>query len=101
MVRLLVFFFASRRRHTRYWRDWSSDVCSSDLSKIGCCGDGGSALRNGPTVTVRESARGGARPWAAGPSLLSGPSARPGPVGWRSEEGRVGEEGRSRWSPDL
>src|SRR6185295_7032142 len=25
------FFFASRRRHTRYWRDWSSDVCSSDL----------------------------------------------------------------------
>ena len=27
----LKFFFASRRRHTRYWRDWSSDVCSSDL----------------------------------------------------------------------
>src|SRR3712207_526507 len=26
-----VFFFSSRRRHTRYWRDWSSDVCSSDL----------------------------------------------------------------------
>src|SRR3712207_3919388 len=24
-------FFSSRRRHTRYWRDWSSDVCSSDL----------------------------------------------------------------------
>src|SRR5918911_847203 len=23
-------FFSSRRRHTRYWRDWSSDVCSSD-----------------------------------------------------------------------
>src|SRR5438445_5994299 len=29
---VLVFFFSSRRRHTRYWRDWSSDVCSSDLS---------------------------------------------------------------------
>src|SRR3712207_946349 len=27
----VVFFFSSRRRHTRYWRDWSSDVCSSDL----------------------------------------------------------------------
>src|SRR5258707_9612023 len=27
----LFFFFSSRRRHTRYWRDWSSDVCSSDL----------------------------------------------------------------------
>src|SRR3712207_8361469 len=28
----IFFFFSSRRRHTRYWRDWSSDVCSSDLS---------------------------------------------------------------------
>src|SRR5476651_1019450 len=27
----LPFFFSSRRRQTRYWRDWSSDVCSSDL----------------------------------------------------------------------
>src|SRR3712207_3024958 len=26
-------FFSSRRRHTRYWRDWSSDVCSSDLDR--------------------------------------------------------------------
>src|SRR3712207_1463511 len=26
----VFFFFSSRRRHTRYWRDWSSDVCSSD-----------------------------------------------------------------------
>src|SRR5437868_15345317 len=28
---LLLFFFSSRRRHTRSKRDWSSDVCSSDL----------------------------------------------------------------------
>src|SRR5690625_5418846 len=28
---LLFFFFSSRRRHTRWPRDWSSDVCSSDL----------------------------------------------------------------------
>src|SRR3712207_384147 len=28
---IFYFFFSSRRRHTRYWRDWSSDVCSSDL----------------------------------------------------------------------
>src|SRR5207248_5777147 len=27
----LVFFFSSRRRHTRSYGDWSSDVCSSDL----------------------------------------------------------------------
>src|SRR3712207_8504013 len=31
---VLVFFFSSRRRHTRYWRDWSSDVCSSDLNPL-------------------------------------------------------------------
>src|SRR5207249_6634048 len=30
---LLVFFFSSRRRHTRSKRDWSSDVCSSDLAR--------------------------------------------------------------------
>src|SRR2546422_6667632 len=30
------FFFSSRRRHTRCSRDWSSDVCSSDLCKL-CC----------------------------------------------------------------
>src|SRR5207253_3954096 len=29
------FFFSSRRRHTRWPRDWSSDVCSSDLVPIG------------------------------------------------------------------
>src|SRR5690606_40409893 len=27
----IIFFFSSRRRHTRFSRDWSSDVCSSDL----------------------------------------------------------------------
>src|SRR5579871_1011440 len=32
---LLSFFFSSRRRHTRSLRDWSSDVCSSDLSELG------------------------------------------------------------------
>src|SRR2546429_2258189 len=31
IVAVLCFFFSSRRRHTRCSRDWSSDVCSSDL----------------------------------------------------------------------
>src|SRR5438105_10023006 len=31
IVRFFFFFFSSRRRHTRSTRDWSSDVCSSDL----------------------------------------------------------------------
>src|SRR5690606_39657266 len=29
---IFLFFFSSRRRHTRFSRDWSSDVCSSDLA---------------------------------------------------------------------
>src|SRR5690606_41087907 len=31
----LSYFFSSRRRHTRFSRDWSSDVCSSDLLRSG------------------------------------------------------------------
>src|SRR2546422_6413749 len=31
---MYYFFFSSRRRHTRCSRDWSSDVCSSDLSSL-------------------------------------------------------------------
>src|SRR3712207_8444844 len=31
MTRVRLIFFPSRRRYSRYWRDWSSDVCSSDL----------------------------------------------------------------------
>src|SRR5688500_20020231 len=31
----LYFFFSSRRRHTRLQGDWSSDVCSSDLTSVG------------------------------------------------------------------
>src|SRR6266852_5429849 len=31
----IFFFFSSRRRHTRCYRDWSSDVCSSDLTGLG------------------------------------------------------------------
>src|ERR1035437_5188841 len=33
-VMCCVFFFSSRRRHTRYWRDWSSDVCSSGQKSV-------------------------------------------------------------------
>src|SRR6185312_15067842 len=33
-----IFFFSSRRRHTRSDRDWSSDVCSSDLGSNGSFG---------------------------------------------------------------
>src|SRR3712207_5588647 len=49
----MFFFFSSRRRHTRYWRDWSSDVCSSDLTTSytgsGSEGCGVSMRRRSPT----------------------------------------------------
>src|SRR3712207_8214690 len=35
-----IVLFSSRRRHTRYWRDWSSDVCSSDLRLVEARGSG-------------------------------------------------------------
>src|SRR5439155_8266295 len=88
----LVFFFSSRRRHTRWPRDWSSDVCSSDLT--------------GPDWVLAEV--GGTRSFT--PQTLSGFSlffwfnrayrGHPMPHQLeRSEERRVGKECRSRWSP--
>src|SRR5690554_7365204 len=35
---MILFFFSSRRRHTMCGRDWSSDVCSSDLESAGLHG---------------------------------------------------------------
>src|SRR5690606_39898916 len=46
--RRCCFFFSSRRRHTRFSRDWSSDVCSSDLV-------GGSAARGQRGRRLRRS----------------------------------------------
>src|SRR2546430_16870559 len=45
-----VFFFSSRRRHTRFDCDWSSDVCSSDLLETG------EDVSRGVRVTGREGA---------------------------------------------
>src|SRR3712207_8104364 len=82
------FFFSSRRRHTRYWRDWSSDVCSSDL-----------------VASFLDAAAdpAGQREVAADDDLaVEGVAARvrrAAQEGPRSEERRVGKECRSRWSP--
>src|SRR6185295_580404 len=56
----MFFFFSSRRRHTRYWRDWSSDVCSSDLGVVGQVNVGLAtpALSNVPAVAVHENVTG-------------------------------------------
>src|SRR3712207_8157154 len=80
-------FFSSRRRHTRYWRDWSSDVCSSDLNL---------RAHSGLFEEWLEDACEHARGYLVFESL--GNIALIGFVG-RSEERRVGKECRSRWSP--
>src|SRR5690625_7187690 len=81
-----MFFFSSRRRHTRWPRDWSSDVCSSDLcgapllgvEDVAAVDDGGPVgqVDDGGGVQVAELA----------------------PLGeeQRSEERRVGKEGKHR-----
>src|SRR3712207_9208070 len=59
------FFFSSRRRHTRYWRDWSSDVCSSDLP----CASGRASPPSGrPRAEPPTATAGAATPSAAAPS---------------------------------
>src|SRR5256885_12499780 len=91
-----VFFFSSRRRHTRLQGDWSSDVCSSDLTKVQVKSKRRmtSQLKycdNGPTPEEL---------------LLSGHLVENDSTQFqtfkkssRSEERRVGKECRSRWSP--
>src|SRR5690349_21956563 len=76
------FFFSSRRRHTRSLRDWSSDVCSSDL------GEEQSIVV--PEIEIEN--RDGDRLLLPAHLVLAS--------GWRSEERRVGKECRSRWAPD-
>src|SRR5690606_39815035 len=95
------FFFSSRRRHTRFSRDWSSDVCSSDLptplSQVANV-----STPDGMTITIQPWERGmipeiergihlaniGFNPMNNGESvIISVP---------KSEERRVGKECRSR-----
>src|SRR3712207_8729618 len=98
---MCFFFFSSRRRHTRYWRDWSSDVCSSDLileprekrvfvkdMAYHAKGLMGSrfAANFSNTFIIRD------------PKYVIASLYNMWPD-FRSEERRVGKECRSRWSP--
>src|SRR3712207_9025513 len=96
---LFFFFFSSRRRHTRYWRDWSSDVCSSDLFlSLGLL----VFPRDLPDVALEGTVL------ALVVAFLARPLATLAATAFerfslrervRSEERRVGKECRSRWSP--
>src|SRR5207248_4739925 len=51
---IVFFFFSSRRRHTRSYGDWSSDVCSSDLGAGGGAGISAEHDQHGPAQGVGE-----------------------------------------------
>src|SRR5205807_4136646 len=78
------FFFSSRRRHTRLQGDWSSDVCSSDLSHA--------------RKRQREQTQG--NPFGVNPHpFIKSNATNNRKLFLRSEERRVGKECRSRWTP--
>src|SRR5439155_9251589 len=81
------FFFSSRRRHTRWPRDWSSDVCSSDLVD---------EISNHLRFKISSTANSQSQP-AGSTSTIS--SRRP-ENHIRSEERRVGKECRTGWLAD-
>src|SRR5256886_12435240 len=95
------FFFSSRRRHTRFDCDWSSDVCSSDLSRtlfavipadqMLCAGMTAKSVLDSLRSAAERSLWLAATDFAAALSVVFPDE--------RSEERRVGKECRSRWSP--
>src|SRR5947199_7732189 len=94
-VTVSFFFFSSRRRHTRCLSDWSSDVCSSDLARF-------ATTKRALAATLLIGLLGTTLlPWAAGKFGAAVPADGWPPVsprtqGARSEERRVGKEGRAR-----
>src|SRR5207247_5866332 len=101
----ILFFFSSRRRHTRSTRDWSSDVCSSDLFpvlhwRIVTARDFNQAIQFGGDsgcgfVPVMVVGAGADTEFDLVPRLLTRQ-----PASFRSEERRVGKECRSRCGTD-
>src|SRR5690606_39827869 len=90
------FFFSSRRRHTRFSRDWSSDVCSSDLDLVAPGVEVTVPFPKNGLGTVSGTAFAAA--YVAGSvALLRSYQPQLTP---RSEERRVGKECRSRWPPE-
>src|SRR5437870_11843049 len=91
------FFFSSRRRHTRWPRDWSSDVCSSDLThSTPLHYPDGRAHSGSASITVMTDVPNGQYQSLPASAFITVASASY----QRSEERRVGKECRSRWWAD-
>src|SRR2546430_13753435 len=98
-LHIVFFFFSSRRRHTRFDCDWSSDVCSSDLEVLELPRfpariesfdvSNISGAENVAALVVCENGRMNRQEYRK----FKIKSVE------RSEERRVGKECRSRWSP--
>src|SRR5207302_6935726 len=99
------FFFSSRRRHTRFSRDWSSDVCSSDLEfsvdRANQVLDATGWKRGADGVRARDGRRlkllfqtSINTPRQKTQAIIKQAAAK------RSEERRVGKESRTRWCAD-
>src|SRR5207253_7128691 len=99
------FFFSSRRRHTRWPRDWSSDVCSSDLYYTWSPADYGYVVTDPPPVAGSNASdsSSGYGDGGSGADVYLYPrngqsDAQTQQDRYRSEERRVGKEwGARRW----
>src|SRR5690606_40987194 len=99
-------FFSSRRRHTRFSRDWSSDVCSSDLCPLqqaiaiaeklrGTIANHDFALRGGDILLTASL---GIAEYARDESSADFFTRADRALYQRSEERRVGKECRAPWT---
>src|SRR5207245_8169645 len=99
MIGVLVFFFffSSRRRHTRCYRDWSSDVCSSDLVREQLRIAAGEPLAlaqadvslRGAAIECRINAEDPFGGWMPSPGTITGLRAASGP--WVRDDSRAYE----------
>src|SRR5690625_6348310 len=89
---MFFFFFSSRRRHTRWPRDWSSDVCSSDLE--------GRIIQVHISEQDRDDRNACSQRINLSAPFFTSPLFRLF-FTHRSEERRVGKEVRSRWTEDV
>src|SRR2546430_12720075 len=92
------FFFSSRRRHTRFDCDWSSDVCSSDL-KVTSCKKKKKTQADEAEAQVKVSQISYFSRMTEAQTFEQLAEVEVRRRGVRSEERRVGKECRSRWSP--